>query len=137
MSKLSLLFKTIILDATVVLILGSTQFIYLSFRYGSDFAGSAIGFLPILIVSLILLYLINVIYTILKLVYDDLNAIDKTRWFGVWLLLHTLFYLYWELTIGGLQTMYYVECVVSAAVYLGFLLYLHHRMYSKLQNVQS
>ena len=96
-----------------------------------------LAFLPILFVSLILLYLINTVYTMLKVVYDDLNNFDKTRWFGTWLAIHTLSYLYWELSKGGMSTMYYVECSVSAAVYLGLLIYLHHRMYLKLQIVQS
>jgi hypothetical protein len=137
MSKLYLFFKTIILDAILVFLLGPAHFIYLAFRYGTELGHLLLAFLPVLFVTTVLLYLINIVYTILKLIYDDLNAFDKTRWFGVWLVIHTLFYLYWELTKGGMSTGYYVECVISAAVYLGFLIYLQHRMYTKLQISQS
>lgn len=137
MSKLYLLFEAIILDAIVVFLFSPVHFIYLSFRHGPEFAGWGKMMVLPLIFSLILLYLINTGYTMLKLAYDDLNAFAKTRWFGVWLMLHSLLYLYWELTVGGLSAMYYVECLVSALLYLGLLIYLHFRIYTKLQMALS
>ncbi|WP_299707999.1 hypothetical protein [uncultured Pontibacter sp.] len=82
--------------------------------------------------TLILVFLINVGYSLLKLTYNDLNTMDKTRWFGTWLILHTLLYLYLELTMLNISTLFYVECITSAVIYMGFLIFLHYRMYTKL-----
>jgi hypothetical protein len=131
MRKLYLLFQTIVLDAIVSFLLVPIHFIYIAYRYG-PFGGAGKVFIMILFFSLPLLFTINIVYSMCKLAFDDLNAFDKIRWFSGWLILNTLIFLYFELTIGGLSTLFYVECLASALVYAAFIIFTYHRIYTRL-----
>jgi hypothetical protein len=131
MTKLLLLVKASVVDALVIFLFGPVHLIYLALRYGTEF-GRGVVFVYPMFFTLILVFLINVGYSLFKLTYGGMNTVDKTRWFGIWLMLHTLLYLYLELTMLQISTVFYVECITSAVVYMAFMIFLHYRMYSKL-----
>jgi hypothetical protein len=131
MSKMLLFFKNSLLDGALIFLLGPVHLIYLALRYGTDFGRGVIFVYP-MFVSLILLFLINVGYTAVKISYGELNPLAKTRWFGGWLVLHTLLYLYLEVTMLQLSTLFYVECLLSALVYMGGMVLLHHKLSNRL-----
>lgn len=131
MSKLFLFFKASLIDAFVIFLFGPVHLIYLALRYGADFGRGVIFVYPMFF-SLILVFLINVGYSMVKLFYNDMNPVDKTRWFGLWLILHTLLYLYLEVTMLNLSTMFYVECILSSMAYMGLMIILYYRLFAKL-----
>jgi hypothetical protein len=131
MTKLLLLVKASVIDAFVIFLFGPVHLIYLALRYGADFGRGVIFVYPMFF-TLILVFLINAGYNLFKLSYGGLNTVDKTRWFGIWLIFHTLLYLYLELTMLNISTVFYVECAVSAVIYMGFMIFLHYRMFTRL-----
>lgn len=131
MSKLLLFLKNSLLDGALIFLLGPVHLIYLALRYGNEFGRGVIFVYPMFI-SLILVFLINAGYTAFKITHNELNSTDKTRWFGGWMVLHTLLYLYLEMTMLQLPALFYVECLLSALVYVGGMVLLHHKLSNRL-----
>lgn len=132
MRKLILLSKNMLLDGAIIFLFGPVHLIYLALRYGTEF-GRGVVFVYPMFFSLILLFLINVAYTAFRISYrGGLNPVAKTRWFGGWLVLHTLLYLYLEVTMLQLPTVFYVECLLSGLVYIVSIVLLHNKLSGRL-----